>query len=384
MGGEQSNTSIAFDKRLILKLFRRMTEGINPDLEITRFLTERTSFRHIARVAGAIEYGREQSEPLIVAILQEFVPNRGDAWQYTGTALKQYFEAIHSQHATVPTGGTPAEPLLALSEGQMPAQVRELIGSYTSSAALLGQRTAELHLALASDRNDPQFAPEPFSAAYQQMLSRSVHDLATHSFELLRQRLGGLPTVVREEAQRTLDLGHKLLDYLRSLFQRTLTAQITRHHGDYHLGQVLYTGADFVIIDFEGEPARSLQERRQKHSPLRDVAGMLRSFHYAAYASLFEKAGNDKQDGQAGGLSFSLEPWAQAWYRWVSTIFVQHYLQTAEQAVFLPRTREELQGLLDIYLMEKAVYELSYELNNRPEWVRIPLQGLTQLVEAAG
>ena len=158
----------------------------------------------------------------------------------------------------------------------------------------------------------------------------------------------------------------------------------TRIHGDLHLGQVLVAGQDVQIIDFEGEPAKPLQELLRKYLPLRDVAGMLRSFHYAAYASLFEKAGNDKQDGQAGGLSFSLEPWAQAWYRWVSTVFVQHYLQTDEQAIFLPRTREELQGLLNIYLMEKAVYELSYELNNRPEWVRIPLQGITQLIEAAG
>jgi maltooligosyltrehalose trehalohydrolase len=384
MSGEQSNTSIAFGERLILKLFRRMTDGVNPDLEITRFLTERTSFRHIARVAGTIEYDQAQSEPCTVAILQEFVPNQGDAWQYTRTALKQYFDAIRLRRATLPTGGIPAGPLLPLSEEQIPEPVRDLIGPYTSSAALLGQRTAELHLALASDREDPQFAPEPFSAAYRQTLFRAIHNLATQSFELLRQRLSDLPAVIREEAQHTLSLEHKLLDYVRSLSRHPLTAQVTRHHGDYHLGQVLYTGTDFVIIDFEGEPARSLQERRQKHSPLRDVAGMLRSFHYAAYASLFEQAGNDKQDGQAGGPSVSLEPWAQAWYRWVSAVFAQHYLGTAGEATFLPRAHEDLRGLLDIYLLEKAVYELNYELNNRPGWVRIPLQGITQFVGTAG
>jgi maltose alpha-D-glucosyltransferase/alpha-amylase len=279
----------------------------------------------------------------------------------------------------MPAGGVPVESPLAQTEERMPSLVSELIGSYLSSAALLGQRTGELHLALASDGTDPQFAPEPCSPAYQQALSQSVRGLATQSFQLLRQRADNLPEEVRDEARRALDLKEKIFAYVEALCQRTVTAQLIRHHGDYHLGQVLSTGDDFVIIDFEGEPARLPQERRRKHSPLRDVAGMLRSFHYAAYASLFEHTGKEGQGSPAD--RHSLEPWVQAWYYWVSTIFLRRYLQTAGQSVLLPRTQEDLQGLLAVYLIEKAVYELSYELNNRPGWVRIPLQGISQLVE---
>jgi maltose alpha-D-glucosyltransferase/alpha-amylase len=146
---------------------------------------------------------------------------------------------------------------------------------------------------------------------------------------------------------------------------------------------VLYTGKDFVIIDFEGEPARPLSERRIKRSPLRDVAGMLRSFHYAAYASLFEQGKKGVLNSHPGGVA-SLEPWARFWHVWVSTTFTKAYLAAANQGSFLPRNRVELQILLDAFLLEKAVYELSYELNNRPDWVRIPLHGILQLLEAAG
>jgi maltose alpha-D-glucosyltransferase/alpha-amylase len=378
LAAEQSNTSVVYEERLILKLFRRVADGVNPDLELGRFLTERTSFPHIARVAGALEYHRDTGEPATVGILHGFVPNRGDAWSYTLEALDRYFAAARArqsgEHAMVPH-----QPVLALAEEDVPPLASALIGPYLASARLLGRRTAELHLALASEPDDPRFAPEPFAAPYQQALTQSMRDLATEAFRLLRQRLADLPEAVRGEAREVLALEAAVVGAVQSASQRPITALRIRTHGDYHLGQVLSTGEDFVITDFEGEPARPLRERQHKHSPLKDVAGMLRSFHYAAYAGLFNQA-----DKLAPSEALTpLESWAQVWYRWVSAEFLHTYLASVGPASLLPPTRDERQVLLDAYLLEKAIYELRYELNNRPDWVRIPLQGIRQLWDRA-
>jgi maltooligosyltrehalose trehalohydrolase len=376
LAAEQSNTSVVYGDRLILKLFRRVADGVNPDLELGRFLTERTSFPHIARVAGALEYYRDTGEPTTVGILHGFVPHRGDAWEYTLEALDRYFAAARAQqsgeHAVVPH-----HPLLILADRDVPPLAGALIGPYLTSARLLGQRTAELHRALASDPEDPRFAPEPFTTEYQHALAQSMRDLATAAFRLLRQRLADLPAAVREEAREVLALEAAVMGAVQAVSQRPLTALRIRTHGDYHLGQVLTTGDDFVITDFEGEPARPLRERQGKHSPLKDVAGMLRSFHYAAYAGLFNQA-NQSAPASSETLT-AFEPWAQVWYRWVSAGFLHTYLASIGPASLLPPAPDERQGLLDAYLLEKAVYELGYELNNRPDWVRIPLQGIRQL-----
>ncbi len=379
---EQSNTSIVYRNMFILKLFRRVAAGVNPDLEIGRFLTEKVAFSHTPAVAGALEYRQDHGEPMTVAILHGFVPNQGDAWQYTLDALDHYFERALVHEVQQPP--LPQNPLLAVSEEALSPLVQETIGAaYLATTQLLGQRTAELHIALASDTVDPHFAPEPFSTLYQRSIYQTMRSLTAQSFPLLRQRLKGLPQTVRGEAQRVLDHEQDVLKRLQAIVGRKITAMRIRCHGDYHLGQVLYTGKDFVIIDFEGEPARPLSERRIKRSPLRDVAGMLRSFHYAAYTVLFNQEAEGVYASHPEALAF-LEPWARFWYLWVSAVFLKTYCESASRASFLPRTREELQVLLDAYLLEKAVYELDYELNNRPDWVRIPLQGILQLLGAAG
>ena len=378
---EQSNTSIVYRNMFILKLFRRIAAGVNPDLEIGRFLTEKVAFSHTPAVAGALEYRQDHGEPMTVAILHGFVPNQGDAWQYTLEALDHYFERALVHEVRQPP--LPQNPLIALSEEALSPLVQETIGSYIATAQLLGQRTAELHIALASDAVDPHFAPEPFSTLYQRSIYQTMRSLTAQSFPLLRQRLKGLPQTVRGEAQRVLDHEQDILKRLQAIVGRKITATRIRCHGDYHLGQVLYTGKDFVIIDFEGEPARPLSERRIKRSPLRDVASMLRSFHYAVCTTLFNQEAEGIYASHPEALAF-LEPWARFWYLWVSAVFLKTYCENASRASFLPRTREELQVLLDAYLLEKAVYELDYELNNRPDWVRIPLQGILQLLGAAG
>ncbi len=379
---EQSNTSVAYGSTFILKFFRRVSAGVNPDLEIGRFLSEKAAFTHTPGVAGALEYHRKQKgnsqEPATVAILQSFIPNQGDAWRYTLDSLGHYFEAALA-HGNIQQPPVPQAHLLALSDEVLPHLAQETIGSYLASAQLLGQRTAELHSALASTASDPHFAPEPFSTLYQRSIYQTMRSSAAQAFPLLRRRLKELPQAVRTDAQRVLEREEDILKRFKAILGRKITALRTRCHGDYHLGQLLYTGKDFVVIDFEGEPARPLSERRMKRSPLRDVAGMLRSFHYAVYAVLFDQEAEGVYASHPEALA-SLELWARFWCRWVSAVFLKAYCETAERSSFLPRTREELQILLDVYLLEKAIYELGYELNSRPEWVRIPLQGILQLL----
>ncbi|MEP7105794.1 MAG: phosphotransferase, partial [Chloroflexota bacterium] len=320
---EQSNNSIVFGERLILKIYRRIEDGINPDLEVVRFLTERTDFRNIAPVAGSILYRRGPGATAVVGMLQRYVPHHGDAWKHV----------LH----------------LLDTEGH---------AAFQDDARRLGRRTAELHLALASEPDDPAFAPEPTTMLYARSVYQSIRTLSTQVMELVRRNLGSDP-----DAAELLKREPALLKRSRAILDRPVAARRIRVHGDYHLGQVLWTGEDFVIVDFEGEPARGLSERRIKRWALKDVAGMLRSFDYAAHT--------------AGAVP--------GWAAEVSDAYLQGYVETPGigGASFMPRTADETRLLLDVMLIEKALYELRYEINSRPTWARIPLRGLLDLAERA-
>jgi maltose alpha-D-glucosyltransferase / alpha-amylase len=376
LAGEQSNTSLRYGDRLILKLFRRAEGGVNPDLEITSFLNQ-AGFAHVPAVAGSLEYRPDRGEAVTLGILQAFVPNEGDAWQFTMDSVGRYFERVMSLPPEQATPPAPEEDPLDLADGEAPQLAQELVATYLESARLLGQRTAELHLALAAV-DSPSFTPEPFTPFYQRSLYQSMRNLTEEVFDLLGRKLPDLPDPLRDEANRLLGSKPAVLRRFRSIADSRITAMRTRFHGDFHLGQVLWTGRDFVIFDFEGEPARLLSTRRIKRSPLRDVAGMIRSFHYAAYAGL--------RDLIARGLASpdsvdQLEPWAAYWRAWASSAFLKAYLKEAGRAVFVPQDRAELHMLLGIYLLEKAVYELGYELNNRPDWVSLPLHGIVRMLD---
>ena len=378
--GEQSNTSIIYGDRFILKLFRKLEEGINPDLEIGRFLTEKKVLEHFASVAGALEYRRPKAQPITVGILQEFVVNSRNAWEYTLDSLRDYFEHVEVQHSDITEVPVPSVSLLELQAQEIPELASRLIGAYLDSAQLLGQRTAELHIALASDPDNPDFAPEAFSSFYQRSIYQQARNLTGQILLLLKKRLKQLPPDSQFLAQEVLNRQEQIMGRFQLLLNQKITAMRTRTHGDYHLGQVLYTGKDFIIIDFEGEPARSLGERRMKRSALRDVAGMLQSFNYAAKMALR----NEVESGMSRADNLPLlEQWAQYWYSWVSAAFLNSYLETASKGSFLPQTSSELQVLLDAYVLEKVIYELGYELNNRPDWVEIPLRRILQLQASA-
>jgi maltose alpha-D-glucosyltransferase/alpha-amylase len=368
---EQSNNSVVYGERLILKLFRRVEEGVNPELEIGRFLTEHTTFSQIAPLAGALEYRPDRGEPLSVAVLQGYIPNQGDAWSYTQSTLAAFLKAAEARA----DGDPPLLPrsLLLTTVGDLPDLAQQVIGAYLDAARLLGRRTAELHAALASDPTDPNFAPERMSAQDQRSAYQSISQVATRAMELLRTLQNRLPADAKEDAKQVLELEPQIGHLLRTFLQRKVTTTRIRVHGDYHLGQVLYTGSDFVIIDFEGEPSRTLYERRLKRLALRDVAGMLRSFHYAAQAAL-------RNDHMTPEVLARLRPWARFWVDSVSIGFMRSYLTTSGAATFVPQTIPELDLQLTTMLLEKALYELRYELNSRPDWVDIPLVGIRDLV----
>ena len=370
---EQSNNSVIFGERLMLKVFRRLEEGVNPELEVGRFLTEKTNFAQIAPLAGSLEYRRGKGEPVTISILQGYVPNQGDAWQYTLNTLAHFFSGPEIAGLEPPR--TPRSVVEASRQDATDVATRT-IGGYLESARLLGRRTAELHAALSSDPTDLAFAPERISPGDQRSIYQSLSGLSLRVTDLLRTQVSKLPAEAREEARKVLDLESRIAYILRSFLARRLNTTRIRVHGDYHLGQVLYTGHDFVIIDFEGEPTRTLYERRLKRLAMRDVAGMLRSFSYASQAAL-------RSQEISGPKLPSLQAWARFWVDSVSAVFLKSYLATAGSASWVPQNQEDLELQLTTMLLEKALYELRYELNLRPDWVRIPLRGILDLVAPA-
>jgi maltose alpha-D-glucosyltransferase/alpha-amylase len=370
---EQSNTSIIFGNKLIMKLFRRQQPGPNPDTEIGRYITESTHFTHIAPFAGSIEYLREGQEPSTLAMLQGLVSNEGDGWQWTLEELDRYYEASAARNFSQPGTAEGPVSLLRLSQAQETEFAREHVGTYLDAAALLGRRTAEMHLALASPTPDPAFLPEALNSRDVDLLREDLIANATSAFDALKENLANLPDNVLERAALVLSRKSLVLDRFRQLSTVEIHALRTRIHGDYNLGQVLRAKGDFIILDFEGEPARSLAERRTKQSPLKDVAGMLRSFSYAAFSALMKYTSRRPEDFQR------LESWAQLWEQSVASAFLRTYCETAKGVEVVPSEPILFQQLLEAYVIDKAFYELVYELNNRPTWVLIPLIGILGL-----
>jgi maltose alpha-D-glucosyltransferase/alpha-amylase len=372
---DQSNTSINYGDSLLLKLFRKVEPGQNPDYEIGSFLTER-GFEHAPRVAGAIEYQRRRKDSITLAVLSEFIHKESDAWQLTMDSLRDFFDRTSTMTEELDYQSPSVAGLLRLTEEEAPPLVGESIGAFAESARLLGVRTAEMHAALASGPEGSEFVQEAFTPFYQRSLYQSMRNVATNSFALLAQRVKADETV-SHEAAAVLRLEDRILARFRDIVNRPLSSTRIRNHGDFHLGQVLSTGNDFVITDFEGEPARSLNERRLRRSPLRDVAGMLRSFSYAVHSALRERS----ERGLPEESEHRAAAWGRFWQVWISSIYLGSYLAEARHAGFLNASPEEVELLLDVYMLEKAVYEVGYELNNRPDWLNVPLQGILELLQ---
>jgi trehalose synthase-fused probable maltokinase len=337
---EQSNSSLLYGDRAFVKIFRRIQSGVNPDAEILRFLSEERKFRHVPAYLGSLERPDASGVSTLLAIATAAVRNRSDAWSFALSELKDFY--ARTGH------GAPSDP----------AHIRSVVGdAMLGRIAQLGTRTGELHVALAGVTANPDFAPEPLTKA---------------DFETLRDNILSLwdevtATAPTESSATLAAVAPLVRQRARDLTARCIAAKKCRTHGDYHLGQVLETGSDFVIIDFEGEPARTLAERRRKQSPVRDVAGMVRSLHYAAHAA----RGDDSEWEKV---------WAEAWSTLTKRAFLSAWRDATAGASFRPATDAELDTLVRAFLLEKAIYEIRYELNNRPTWLHIPLRGLQQVL----
>jgi maltose alpha-D-glucosyltransferase / alpha-amylase len=373
--GEQSNSSIIYGSRLILKFVRRIEAGIHPELDMGRYLTEKAALPFVPPLAGGVTYRRPGAAPMTVALLHGYTRSAGSGWDYTMDLLGRYYEqALGFTEVPLALDMT-IQRLLALTEADIPEEVRIAVGTYLVPAENLGQRTAALHLALAQGTSDAAFAPERMTAADLSALAADLRRQADQVLEVLTLQADGFPEPLSAQAHQLVAQRAAIMERLQAV--ATLPPGMTRIrcHGDYHLGQLLWYEHNFVILDFEGEPMRPLAERRRKQSPLKDVAGMLRSLSYAAYAALF--AFTRTRPADLGRL----EPWAAYWQHWISVRFVQSYLTAAAGASFLPPERRDLAPLLEAFVLDKALYELHYELNNRLDWVRIPLQSALRLLE---
>ncbi len=366
---EQSNTSILYPDTFFFKLYRKLEEGVNPDIELLQYLTEVKRFPHVPTYAGSLEYARGKKENAAAGLLISLETNQGDGWAYATSAVDRFFDNVLER-----SDGSEFRPPASIFEGgigDVPHAFLDLAdGLFFEMMDLLGRRTGELHLALADGGSRPEFAPEAFSKLYQ----RSV-------YQSLRSQIRRTMTMVRKASKRLDDAGRELVDTFLASEQRMLgfISRVTDHkigaekirvHGDYHLGQVLFTGRDFVIIDLEGEPARTLSERRLKYSAFRDVAGMIRSFHYAVSSRFLERTALRPEDRE------TLEPWIETWYGYTASTFLRSYLHTVNGAGFIPDDRDDAELLLNTFILEKAVYEIGYEINNRPDWLMIPLRGV--------
>jgi maltose alpha-D-glucosyltransferase/alpha-amylase len=377
LGADQSNTSMAFNDELIIKIFRRVEEGVNPEVEIGDALA-RESFANAPRLFGDISYSQPNSdEPITIGVLEEFVKNQGDSWSLFLLEFSKFLERVASSKSEELIGQVRSEtPVLQLLDSaDVPAKFAEVLSqAFLEKVELLGRRTAEFHLALSRETEDDSFRPEPFTPFYQIALSQSMTSYANRVLRLAEKQPPPEPAA-KDALTRLLARQNLIAASFDRLRRTRIDAMRIRTHGDFHLAQVLYTGKDFVIMDFEGEPARSLTDRRLKRSVLKDIAGMMRSFHYAAYSTLLKQAPEPSQFNIPNPAD-----WAEAWYKCVCVVFLRSYLRVTGGSDIIPRDREAFKVLLEAYLIEKAFYELSYELNNRPAWAVIPLRGISDLL----
>jgi maltose alpha-D-glucosyltransferase/alpha-amylase len=377
LNSEQTNTAIAYGRRFLLKLYRKVEPGIHPEPEMGTFLTER-DFQHAAPVAGLIEYRAGDGDPTVVATLFAFIENQGDAWHYTLDSLSQFFETGLARRDLDYAGAELNHHPLDQRTAEIPRQVHELIGAYVDSARLMGQRTAELHLAL-SDTTDPAFSPELFTDHYRAALQHSLVALSNQTFQFLRFQLKNLSQATQAEAQKLLDEQDKFRRYFRAISDRRVSAVRIRIHDDLRLSRLLHTGKDFVFIGFEGRSGRPLSERRIKRSALRDVAGLMMSFQYAADAVFYDQVPGVKSRPE---IEPALQSLASYWLHWTSAAFLNGYFERIGEHSVLAADELHVRLLLDAFLLEHSLEEVREKLGVEPERVRTPLKMLQRVLAA--
>ena len=360
MGGEQSNTSVSIGEDAIFKMYRRLQPGIHPEIEMGRFLTDIAGYEHAPATLGSIELIGADGVPTALGILHRFVRNQGDGWTFTLDYLDRYLQEVEV----------------------IPEQQRESEEHnhdlYRALVATLGQRVGQLHQALAIETDDPAFQAEPATAEDIEGWEKRVHEQAVQARDALGRIVAAenLGEPVRERVQDLLRRWQDLEATIRRLVPKDLEIRKSRFHGDLHLGQVVVVREDFLILDFEGEPARRLDERRSKHSPMRDVAGIVRSLNYAGWSAMRERAG-------IALPSEAMMADVQQWEALARESFLATYRQCTADCPTIPADETQFNQLLALFCLEKALYEICYEASNRPDWLEIPVRGVLQLIGAA-
>jgi len=372
---EQSNSSIVYNEKYFLKMYRRLSHIVNPEVEINAFFSNCTDYNNVPLFGGFIELQESIKEPISIAMIQERVENKGDAWEWVLCEIGDYFDrALYEirDRRIAPA----VRNSYHLTFGEIPEILQFLIGhGVYRKVRRLATRTAEMHLALGSRDDLDDFAPEDFTMDYQQSVCSSLLADNETRFALLSEVIPKIAKTARAGTERVLEMRQLIEACYREISKTPIEAKRTRIHGDYHLGQVLCTDDDFVIIDFEGEPAAPISQRRLKYSPMKDLAGMVRSFHYASFATLFQ---NEKYTPKEREF---LSKWAEVWCQCVVGFFVKTYQEKMKNSQLIPSEKEVFNTLFQVYLMDKAVYELCYELNNRPHWSAIPFRGIVQVIK---
>jgi maltose alpha-D-glucosyltransferase / alpha-amylase len=379
------NSTIAFGSRYLLKVYRRIDEGVNPGVEVGGFLARRACFEHMAPLLGSLEYRRRNTPPVTVAVLHKYVENQGAAWQLTLDQLSLFFERV-AAHCPPPSTDAHAADGRPTADADLCADPRAvvdgLIGGYLHNAHLLGDRTGEMHAALASDATASAFAPEPFGAAFQRSTYQSLRNLANQICTRLTRQRSQLSAESLTWADALLARSDLLLDRLRAIAAHPIGGRRIRCHGDYHLGQLLYTGSDFVVIDFEGDPEETFGKRRLKQSPLRDVAALLRSVDQAMRAVLHGLAdvrGHAPGVVRAEDLT-TLEPWGELWRDRVTSEFLAAYYARVEPLALLPASPSERDELLDLFLLGSALEETGQALAHDPAALFAPLKAVVRML----
>ncbi|MFC2150075.1 maltose alpha-D-glucosyltransferase [Calditrichota bacterium] len=374
---EQSNSSIIYGDEYILKLFRKLDEGINPDLELGLYLTEARHVDFVPPVAGYIEHKVNGEDKQTLGILHRFIPHSVDGWEMTMDELDQFFERTIELAYEV-TGQSVHKEASLKDWRKGVHELEETVGVYLGHAQQIGKQTAELHITLSEDLRNPAFAPETFKPFTLRSLYQSMRNMTGNALGLLEAHRKVLSYEDWEDASRVIAWVDEIEACLRQPLELGAHALRIRTHGDYHLGQLLFTGKEFIIVDFEGEPARSIEDRRLKRCPLRDVAGMLRSFHYAAETAMRQRL--ERHSASEAEVA-ALSNWKEIWYGTVCRDFLQAYFNQTRDKLYTDLSDEQIESLLNAYKLDKALYELAYELNNRPAWVGVPLRGIISILQ---
>jgi len=367
--GQQNNTSISYDNAFFLKIYRKVDYEINPDIELSKYLTEEVNFSQTPTYVGRIEWMLEKSS-VALGMMQVMVENHGDGRSYMLERLNNYIERILAKQSFVANYEGYMDSLTEpVSYDQVPQELQTLLGGPASEQSrLLGLRTAMLHMALASGKQQKEFAPEDFSLHYQRSLFASIQSLIRETYQSIDRNIDKLPMEIKTELDGFTRIKNELLTELKKIYAKKFDASKIRIHGNLHLQQILLTGKDIAIHDFGGNPFRGYSERRIKRSPLRDVTSMIRSLYYVAHKAFFNTAQVQKED------VLHLLPFAGLWAHYMSSFFLEAYLEKAQQSSFIPKSREDLQVMLRTFLLEGAVQDLNFELNNRLQYVMVPLR----------